>query len=100
MQRTERTHDGQPIAQAIKQLRHQRPATLAGLTICITGIVPGYIGTEAEEAAERQGAETRKNVSRRVDLLIIGHNAGRDKISRAQAYDTPAITAREFLAYV
>ena len=97
---TPRTHDGEPLAQAMRSLRHELPATLAGLTVCITGIVPGMVGDDAEHAAERHGAQTRKNVSSRVDLLVIGHNAGRDKISRAQQYDTPTITAREFLAYV
>ena len=98
--RAETTHDGEPITSAMRSLRHARPASLAGLTVCITGIVPGYAGHEAEDAAERHGATTRKNVSSRTNLLVIGHNAGRDKIDRAQRYDTPAITAREFLAYV
>ena len=100
MKRTEKTHDGQPITQAIKELRHERPNTLTGLAVCITGIVPGFKGHEAEDAAERHGARTTKNVSGKTDLLVIGHNAGRDKISRAQLYSTPAITAREFLAYI
>lgn len=98
--RKETTHDGQPIAQAIREMKHQRPATLAGLTVCITGIVPNMAGRQAEEAAERHGARTTKNVSSKTDLLVIGHNAGRDKINRAQHWNTPTITAREFLAYV
>lgn len=96
----EYTHDGEPLASAMRRLRHERPATLAGLTMCITGIVPGYKGTQAEQAAYLAGARTTKNVSSKTALLVIGHNAGRDKISRAQAYNTPTITAREFLSYV
>lgn len=96
----EYTHDGEPLAKAMRRLRHERPATLAGLAVCITGIVPGFKGRQAEDAAERRGARTTKNVSSRTALLVIGHNAGRDKINRAQQYDTPTITAREFLAYV
>lgn len=96
----ERTHDGEPITKALASLNHQRPASLAGLAVCITGIVPGFKGRQAEDAAERRGARTTKNVSSRTALLVIGHNAGRDKINRAQQYDTPTITAREFLAYV
>lgn len=96
--RREYTHDGQPLAQAMRELRHARPASLAGLTVCITGIVPGMVGRQAEDAAERRGARTTKNVSSRTALLVLGHNAGRDKIDRAQRYSTPAITAREFLA--
>jgi len=96
----EYTHDGEPITKALASLNHQCPASLAGLAVCITGIVPGFKGRQAEDAAERRGARTTKNVSSRTALLVIGHNAGRDKINRAQQYDTPTITAREFLAYV
>lgn len=94
------THDGQPLTQAMRELRHERPASLAGLAVCITGTVPGYVGRQAEDAAELAGARTTKNVSSKTTLLVIGPNAGRDKISRAQRWNTPAITAAEFLALV
>ena len=96
----EYTHDGEPLAQALKRLRHERPATLAGLAVCITGIVPGFKGYGAEHAAQLAGARTTKNVSSRTALLVIGHNAGRDKLDRAETYGTPTITAREFLALI
>lgn len=97
---SEYTHDGEPLAQALRRLNHQRPATLAGLTMCITGIVPGFKGTQAETAAQMHGARTTKQVSSKTALLVIGDNAGRAKLDRAEAYRTPTITAREFLAYV
>jgi len=97
---TERTNDGAPLAAELASLNHHAPASLAGLKVCITGIVPGYTGDGAERAAERSGATTTKNVSRITDLLIIGANAGRVKLDRASAYNTPTITAREFLALV
>lgn len=96
----EYTHDGEPLTRALKALNHQRPATIAGLAVCITGIVPGFKGRQAEDAAERSGARTTKNVSSRTSLLVIGHNAGRDKLDRAERWNTPTITAREFLALV
>lgn len=96
----EYTHDGEPLAQALRRLNHSRPATLAGLAVCITGIVPGFKGYGAEHAAQLAGARTTKNVSSKTALLIIGHNAGRDKLERAERYSTPTITAREFLALV
>ena len=96
----ELTHDGEPITKALASLNHQRPASLAGLAVCITGIVPGFKGHQAEDAAERRGARTTKNVSSRTALLVIGHNAGRDKLDRAERWNTPTITAREFLALI
>lgn len=94
------THDGEPLTRALKALNHQRPETLAGLAVCITGIVPGFKGYGAEHAAQLAGARTTKNVSGRTSLLVIGHNAGRDKLDRAERWNTPTITAREFLALV
>lgn len=96
----ERTNNGAPLAAELANLNHRAPASLAGLHICITGIVPGFTGDGAERAAERRGATTTKNVSHVTDLLIIGANAGRVKIDRASAYRTPTISAREFLALV
>ena len=96
----ERTNDGAPIAAELANLNHRAPASLAGLKVCITGIVPGYTGNGAERAAERSGATTTKNVSRMTNLLVIGANAGRMKLDRATQYNTPTITAREFLALV
>lgn len=98
--RTEYTHDGEPITKALARLNHRRPASLAGLAVCITGIVPGMVGDQAEHAAQRRGARTTKSVSSRTALLVIGDNAGRAKLDRAEQYGTPTITAREFLAYV
>lgn len=96
----EYTHDGEPLTKALQRLRHERPATLAGLAVCITGIVPGFKGYGAEHAAQLAGARTTKNVSGKTSLLVIGHNAGRDKLDRAERWNTPTITAREFLALV
>ena len=98
--RTERTHDGKPLAAELDRLNHRRPASLAGLHVVITGIVPGMVGNQAERAAERRGATTAKKVTSKTNLLVIGENAGRAKLEPAARLHTPTITAREFLAYV
>jgi replication factor C subunit 1 len=94
------THDGEPITKALQSLNHSRPATLAGLAVCITGIVPNLKGTQAETAAQRRGARTTKNVSSKTQLLVIGDNAGDTKIQRAEYFNTPIITSDEFLALI
>lgn len=100
MRKQETTHDGRPLNAELAQLNHKRPATIAGLAVCITGIVPGCKGDEAEHLAHLAGARTVKQVSSKTQLLVIGQNAGRAKIDRAAVHGTPTITAREFLAYV
>ena len=94
------THDGEPLSRVLKALNHQRPASLAGLAVCITGIVPGFKGYGAEHAAQLAGARTTKNVSSKTQLLVCGDNAGREKLDRAERWNTPTITAREFLALI
>lgn len=96
----EYTHDGEPLSRALKALNHQRPASLAGLAVCITGIVPGFKGYGAEHAAQLAGARTTKNVSSKTQLLVCGDNAGREKLDRAERWNTPTITASEFLALI
>ena len=98
--RTERTHDGKPLSAELEKLNHRHPASLAGLHIVITGIVPGMVGDQAERAAQRRGATTSKKVTSKTNLLVIGENAGRAKLEPAARLHTPTITAREFLAYV
>lgn len=98
--RTERTHDGKPLSAELDRLNHRRPASLRGLHVVITGIVPGFVGNQAEQAAERRGATTSKKVTSKTQLLVIGENAGRAKLEPAARLHTPTITAREFLAYV
>lgn len=94
------THDGEPIYKVMKTVNHRCPSSLSGLAVCITGIVPGFKGYGAERAAQMHGARTTKNVSGVTNLLVVGHNAGRNKIVQAQRFDTPTITAREFLALI
>lgn len=95
------THDGEPITKALQSLNHSRPATLAGLNLCITGIVPGYRGNQAEAMAYLAGAsKTTKQVSSKTQLLVVGDNAGRAKIERAEYFNTPIITSDEFLALI
>ena len=96
--REERTNDGKPLSRELERLNHRRPASLAGLAVVITGIVPGFVGNQADHAAERRGARITKSVSARTELLVIGENAGRVKLNAAAIYNTPTITAREFLA--
>ena len=98
--RTERTHDGKPLLAELDKLNHRHPASLKGLHVVITGVVPGMVGDQAERAAERRGAITAKKVTSKTQLLVIGDNAGRAKLDPAARLRTPTITAREFLAYV
>ncbi len=52
---------------------------LAGMTVVVTGSIPGYTRDEAEEAVRRAGAKTAGSVSKNTDLVFAGDKAGSKK---------------------
>jgi len=59
------THDGEPITKALASLNHQRPASLAGLAVCITGIVPGSKGYGVDQESDPEAGRAYINAYRR-----------------------------------
>ncbi|MBU6213947.1 MAG: NAD-dependent DNA ligase LigA, partial [Actinomycetales bacterium] len=49
---------------------------LAGLTLVITGTLPGYTRDGATEAAQAAGAKVAGSVSKKTDYVVAGDNAG------------------------
>ncbi|MDP3973097.1 MAG: NAD-dependent DNA ligase LigA [Candidatus Nanopelagicales bacterium] len=62
--------------------RPEGPGTLAGLTVVVTGTLPGYTRDSAKEALIGQGAKVAGSVSRRTDFVFAGDNPG-SKLDRA-----------------
>lgn len=71
------------------------PQTLAGLTVVITGSVPGYTRETAEEAVAAHGGKAAGSVSRKTSLLVAGESGG-SKRSRAEALGVPVLDAEQF----
>lgn len=63
---------------------------LAGLTVVVTGTLPGFTRDSATEALTRQGAKVAGSVSGRTDFLIAGENPG-SKVDRARALGVPIL---------
>ena len=63
---------------------------LAGLTVVVTGTLPGFSREEAEEAIRAAGGKPGGSVSKKTAYLVAGENAG-SKLAKAQELGVPVL---------
>jgi DNA ligase (NAD+) len=73
----------------------QLAATLAGLTIVVTGSVPGYTRDAANAALLARGARAAGSVSRATDAVVAGPGGG-SKLDKALALGVPVVDSAQF----
>ncbi len=71
------------------------PQSLAGLTVVITGPVPGHTRDSAKEAVVARGGKAAGTVSRNTSVLVAGESGGA-KFSKAEALGVPILAADRF----
>jgi len=71
------------------------PQTLAGLTIVVTGSVPGYTRDGANDAVLARGGKPAGSVSKLTDAVVAGDGAG-SKLDKALALGVPVIDSSSF----
>ncbi len=71
------------------------PQPLAGLTVVITGSLPGYTRDSAAEAVTSRGGKVASSVSKKTDFVVVGENAG-SKADKAIALARPMLDADGF----
>ena len=71
------------------------PQPLAGLTIVVTGSVPGYSRDGATQALTDLGAKAAGSVSKKTDYVVVGEGAG-SKADKAAELGVPIIPAERF----
>ncbi|MDR1237044.1 MAG: NAD-dependent DNA ligase LigA, partial [Propionibacteriaceae bacterium] len=54
---------------------HTLPQTLTGLTIVVTGSLPGYSRDQASAAITQRGGKSSGSVSAKTDFVVVGENA-------------------------
>jgi DNA ligase (NAD+) len=69
---------------------------LHGLTIVVTGTVPGYTREEAEEAIMARGGKSPGSVSRKTFALVVGDAPGASKLKKAEELGIPIVPADRF----
>ena len=73
------------------------PQTLAGLTLVVTGSLPGYTRDSVGEAIAGHGGKSAGSVSARTDFLVAGEGGG-SKYDKAVALGVPILDAAGFAA--
>ncbi|MDO4258499.1 MAG: NAD-dependent DNA ligase LigA [Actinomycetaceae bacterium] len=68
---------------------------LAGLTIVVSGAVPGYDREGAKEAITSRGGKASSSVSKKTSLLVAGPGAG-SKAAKAESLGIPVIESTAF----
>jgi DNA ligase (NAD+) len=71
------------------------PQTLAGLTVVVTGSIPGFTRDSATAAIETRGGKAAGSVSSRTDFVVAGESAG-SKYDKAIALGVPILDAAGF----
>jgi DNA ligase (NAD+) len=71
------------------------PQTLAGLTLVVTGALPGYTRDGAAEAITRRGGKAAGSVSKKTDYVVVGQNPG-SKYQKAVELGIPILDAAGF----
>ena len=74
-------------------------SAIAGKTIYITGSIPGNTKDQLEALVEKNGG-IWKDMSKSLDLLVIGENAGPAKLEKAKSWGLKTMNAQEFLALI
>ena len=73
----------------------ERPQSLAGLSVVVTGSIPGYTRDSAAEAITARGGRSAASVSGKTDFVVVGENAG-SKYDKAVALKRPILDAEGF----
>ncbi len=74
-----------------------RPRPLAGLTVVITGTLPGWSRDTATAAVQERGGKVAGSVSKKTDFVVAGENAG-SKLDKARTLGRPVLDATGFQA--
>ncbi|MBM3684227.1 MAG: NAD-dependent DNA ligase LigA [Actinobacteria bacterium] len=74
------------------------PPLLAGMTVVVTGAIPGMRREEVEAAITTRGGTSPGSVSRRTSVLVVGDDPGASKLTKARELGVPVIDAAGFAA--
>ncbi len=77
------------------EVREDIEQTLEGLTIVVSGAMPGYTREGAKEAIVARGGKASGSVSKKTSLVIAGPGAG-SKAAKAEALGVPVVDENYF----
>jgi DNA ligase (NAD+) len=62
---------------------YELPQNLVGLSVVVTGTLPGYTREQAEAAIKGRGGKSPGSVSKKTDALVVGDEPGASKVTKA-----------------
>ncbi len=71
------------------------PQNLVGVTIVVTGSLPGYTRDSADEAITLRGGKSASSVSKKTHFVVVGENAG-SKADKAEQLGVPILDVAGF----
>ena len=69
--------------------------TLSGMTVVVTGSIPGYTRDEAQEAVRAAGGKPTSSVSKTTSLVVAGEGAGSKRV-KAESLGVAIVEAENF----
>ena len=73
------------------------PQTLAGLAVVVTGTLDGFSREGAVEAVKARGGTSPGSVSKKTAYVVVGHEPGAAKISKADELGVPTLDEAAFV---
>lgn len=73
------------------------PQTLIGLTVVVTGTLPGFTRDQAEAAIKGRGGKSPSSVSKKTTALVVGDEPGASKVTRAAELGVPVLDLAGFM---
>jgi DNA ligase (NAD+) len=86
---------GAMLPAAAAEPTEQLPQTLVGLSIVVTGSLPGYTRDSATDAIVARGGKAVGSVSKSTDFVVVGENAG-SKYDKAVSLKRPILDGAGF----
>jgi DNA ligase (NAD+) len=77
----------------------RRAGRLAGKTFVLTGTLIAFARDEARQRIEERGGTVAAGLSKRVDYMIVGADAG-SKLEKARTLGIPTLSEEQFLAMI
>lgn len=81
-----------------KKVIEREGDALAGKTFLYTGTFANFSREELENRIAANGGKVLSGISKKLNYLIVGENAGPSKVDKAQKLNVPMISEDEFLA--
>lgn len=75
------------------------PQSLTGVTVVVSGTMPGYTREEAKEAVRIRGGKVSASVSKQTDILVAGPGAG-SKVQKAENLGVPILDSEKFVEFL